>query len=151
MDADALKNMVVDFVHRLLKTKEFLNKDMRILDEDSGFRRSLTSFVEHAEADITFLQEEEKRIKSLVKSTTNYFHGNAGKDEGLRLFVIVRDFLGMLDKVCKEVRESAPKASKTPNVRDNSPMAHVPDPRQLLFPAIRDRRVEYSSSDDEES
>ncbi|XP_073114190.1 formin-like protein 10 isoform X2 [Elaeis guineensis] len=147
LDADALKNMVVDFVHRLLKTKEFLNKDMRILDEDSGFRRSLTSFVEHAEADITFLQEEEKRIKSLVKSTTNYFHGNAGKDEGLRLFVIVRDFLGMLDKVCKEVRESAPKASKTPNVRDNSPMAHVPDPRQLLFPAIRDRRVEYSSSE----
>ncbi|XP_008790964.2 formin-like protein 5 [Phoenix dactylifera] len=151
LDADALTNMVVDFAHRLVKTKEFLNKDMGILDVDSGFYQSLTCFVEHAEADITFLLEEEKRIKSLVKSTTNYFHGNAGKDEGLRLFVIVRDFLGMLDKACKEVRESAPKASRTPNIRDNSPMARVPDPRQLLFPAIRDRRVEYSSSDDEES
>ncbi|KAA8523742.1 hypothetical protein F0562_010165 [Nyssa sinensis] len=45
------------------------------------------------------LLEEEKRIMAVVKSTADYFHGNAGKDEGLRLFVIVRDFLIMLDKI----------------------------------------------------
>ncbi|KAJ6727972.1 FORMIN-LIKE PROTEIN [Salix koriyanagi] len=52
------------------------------------------------------LLEEEKRIVALVKNTGDYFHGNAGKDEGLRLFIVVRDFLIILDKVCKEVGEA---------------------------------------------
>lgn len=149
LDGDVLTNMVASCCHRLSKTKEFLNNDMRNLDEDGGFYHSLKCFIEHAETDIAFLTEEEKRIKSLVKSTTNYFHGDAGKDEGLRLFVIVRDFLGMLDKACKEVRKSPLKTIKTPKTRGKSSMANVPDLRQLLFPAIRDRRVEDSSSDEE--
>ncbi|KAG1347276.1 Formin-like protein [Cocos nucifera] len=152
LDADALTSTVASLGHKLLKTKEFLNACMKSMEEESGFHRSLKYFVEQAEADVTFLLEEEKRIRLLVKSTVDYFHGSAGKDEGLRLFVIVRDFLGMVDKACKEVRELPKKVTKTPikETATSSPVRDPrPDPRQLLFPAIKDRRVDSSSSDDE--
>nr|AQM56003.1 FH1 [Lilium longiflorum] len=160
LDADALTSTVANLGQRLVKTKEFMDTSMRSIEGECGFQQSVTAFVEKAEADITSLLEEEKRIRSLVKSTTDYFHGNASsKDEGLRLFVIVRDFLGMIDKVCREVSEMAKRAAKTPRSRDApnmSPARDAPnmsparDPRQLLFPAIRDQRIDYSSSDDED-
>lgn len=146
LDADALTNTVASLGQKLLKTKEFLDTDMKSIEEDSGFHRLLKSFVEHAEVDITFLLEEEKRIRLLVKATTDYFHGNSGRDEGLRLFVIVRDFLAMIDKACKEVRESQKRILKTPRSKDNLTLQPTPDPRDHLFPAIKDRRVDSSSS-----
>ncbi|XP_077221593.1 formin-like protein 3 [Tasmannia lanceolata] len=148
LDADDLKGTVANFGHGLVKAKEFLNSKMRSVEEESGFHRALKSFVGHAEIDVTWLLEEEKRIRSLVKSTTDYFHGNASKDEGLRLFVIVRDFLGIVDKACKEVRESTKKVPKTPK-NSEAPAVPLPDPRQLLFPTIRERRMDSSSSDEE--
>ncbi|ONK61099.1 uncharacterized protein A4U43_C08F26240 [Asparagus officinalis] len=153
LDADALTNTVASLGHQLVKAKKFLDTDMKSTEENSGFLRLLKSFVEHAEVDVTILLEEEKRIRSLVKSTTDYFHGNSGRDEGLRLFMIVRDFLGMIDKACKEVRESQKKMAMTPRTRDTLTPAAVADPRHHLFPAIRDRRVDSSStsSDDDES
>ncbi|KAM0937067.1 putative formin, FH2 domain-containing protein [Dioscorea sansibarensis] len=151
LDSDVLMSTAANLGHRLVKAKEFLNTDMKSLEEQSGFHRSLKSFVEHAESDIVFLLEEEKRIRSLVKSTTDYFHGNAGKDEGLRLFVIVRDFLGMVDKACKEVKESSSKIQKQPKTKEDPAMTSLKDHRQRLFPAIRDRRVDSSSSSDEDS
>ena len=151
LDSDVLMSTAANLGHRLVKAKEFLNTDMKSLEEQSSFHRSLKSFVEHAETDIVFLLEEEKRIRSLVKSTADYFHGNAGKDEGLRLFVIVRDFLGMVDKACKEVKESSSKIQKQPKTKEDPAMTSLKDHRQRLFPAIRDRRVDSSSSSDEDS
>jgi hypothetical protein len=117
--------------------------------------------VQNAEVDIMSLLEEEKRIVALVKSTGDYFYGNAGKDEGLRLFIVVRDFLIILDKVCKEVGEAQKRSAKTrkkeastsstassPSHKHQQPS---PDIRQRLFPAIAERRMgdSSSSSDDE--
>ncbi|XP_074589064.1 uncharacterized protein LOC141844973 [Curcuma longa] len=148
IDIDATTTTVANYGRKLIETKEFLNKDMQSLNEDSGFHVSLKCFVEHAEAAITFLLGEERRIRTLVQTTTDYFHGNATKDEGVRLFITVRDFLGMVDKICKEVKESAKKVSKPPpSVKDRPPgTTPTPDPRQLLFPVIKERRVESSSS-----
>uniref|UniRef100_A0A0D9X005 Formin-like protein n=1 Tax=Leersia perrieri TaxID=77586 RepID=A0A0D9X005_9ORYZ len=153
LDADQLTMLVASLGHKLVKTNEFLNTSMKSLDEDSGFHRKLSHFVEQSQADISFLLEEEKKIRSLVKTTVDFFHGSAGKDEGLRLFVIVRDFLGMLDKVCKEVKEASKVAPRKPKAKQPSQSSQsFRDPRVNIFPAIKDRRADSSSSSsDEES
>ncbi|KAF5183352.1 Formin-like protein [Thalictrum thalictroides] len=157
LDADSITTSVSKLGHGLVRSKNFLNSDMQSADEDSKFSRMLKSFVEHAEVEITSLLEEEKRIMSLVKSTVDCFHGSAGKDEGLRLFVIVRDFLLMLDKSCNEVRKSTKMAARIPTNRESPTVPLTTetnkslsqDLRQRLFPAITDRRMDSFSSDDE--
>ncbi|KAL4348156.1 hypothetical protein GQ457_17G023470 [Hibiscus cannabinus] len=110
IDADALPSTVVKLDFGLKKAKEFLDTEMKgTEDEGSQFYLSMSTFADAAEADIKFLSEEEKRIMELIKSTADYFHGQAGTKEGLRLFAIVRDFLTMLDKVCKEIRDTRAK------------------------------------------
>lgn len=158
LDADNITGSVAKLGHTLVKTREFLNTDMKNVEENNGFHQTLKSFVQHAEIDVVSLLEEEKRIMALVKSTGDYFHGNAGKDEGLRLFIIVRDFLIILDKACREVRDSPKRPTKTqkkeaPSTPSASEPRQPPSPdiRQRLFPAITDRRMDNSSSDDESS
>lgn len=159
IDADSLTGTVAKLGRGLIKAKDFLNSDMKKIDEENRFHQVLKSFVQNAEVDVMWLLEEEKRITALVKSTADYFHGNAGKDEGLRLFVIVRDFLLILSKSCKEVKDAEKKMSKAsrkeePVVAPSSEPRQGPsaDPRERLFPAIRDRRMSNStSSSDEDS
>ncbi|KAL3850812.1 hypothetical protein ACJIZ3_012694 [Penstemon smallii] len=159
LDADSITGTVAKLGHNLIKARNFLNSDMKSVAEGNGFHLTLKSFVQNAEVDIMWLLEEEKRILGLVKSTADYFHGNAGKEEGLRLFVIVRDFLIILDKVCKEVKNAPRKLNRTQKKEDTvvtTPADPQPitttttaDPRQKLFPAITDRRMDSSSSDEE--
>ncbi|KAF9672935.1 hypothetical protein SADUNF_Sadunf11G0096000 [Salix dunnii] len=158
VDADSLTGSVAKLRQSFLVIRNFLNKDMKKLEEDNGFHETLKSFVQNAEIDTMSLLEEEKRIVALVKSTGDYFHGNAGKDEGLRLFTVVRDFLIILDKVCKEVGEAQKRSAKTRKKEAStaSSPSHKhqqlsPDIRQRLFPAIAERRMgdSGSSSDDE--
>nr|KYP53459.1 Formin-like protein 5 [Cajanus cajan] len=87
------------------------------------------------------------KIRDLVNKTMK-------NDEGIRLFVVVRDFLVMVDKVCKEVRDTQKKAAKTqkqetPRGASSSETRPPPDFRQRLFPAIAERRIGDLSSDDE--
>ncbi|KAL0353584.1 UNVERIFIED_CONTAM: Formin-like protein 5 [Sesamum angustifolium] len=155
LDTDSLTGTVAKLGHALVKARNFLNSDMKNVPEENGFHQTLRSFVQNVEVDVRWSLEEEKRIMALVKSTADYFHGNSGKDEGLRLFVIVRDFLIILDKVCKEVKNAPRKPSRTSRSEDTAvtppdPRKTLPsDPRQLLFPAITDRRMDTSSSDEE--
>ncbi|KAK6785006.1 hypothetical protein RDI58_018461 [Solanum bulbocastanum] len=94
---------------------------------------------------------------SLVKSTGDYFHGNSEKDEGLRLFLVVSDFLIMLDKACTVVRNSTKIPVKTPRkgaltspFQESCPES-LPDICKQLFPAIQERQMHDSSSEDESS
>lgn len=162
IDGDNLTQTVAKLGHSLLKVSDFLNKDMMSIEGDE-FKVTLSSFLEHAQGEIPILLKEEQKIMALVKSTGDYFHGKSGKDEGLRLFAIVRDFLGMLDKVCKEVEKSAKSQVKAPKKETTSAHSHsssqesqttesLPDMRQQLFPAITARKVEddFSSDDDDD-
>ncbi|KAL6529620.1 hypothetical protein OROGR_015243 [Orobanche gracilis] len=154
IEADNLTGTVSKLGHALVKARDFLNSDMKNVHEEKGFHPVLRSFVQNAELDIRWSLEEEKRIMALVKSTADYFHGNSGKDEGLRLFAVVRDFLIILDKVCREVK-NVPRKFRTIKKEDTTAapsdarQTAPPDPRQRLFPAITDRRMDSSSSDDE--
>ncbi|KAJ0267104.1 Formin-like protein 5 [Hirschfeldia incana] len=153
IDADGLTGTVLKMGHALSKAKDFVNSEMKSSGEVSGFREALEDFIQNAEGRIVSILEEEKRIMALVKSTGDYFHGKAGKDEGLRLFVIVRDFLIILDKICKEVKgrpvKTARKQGSTASASSETPRQPPSklDPKEKLFPAITERRMDQSSSD----
>ncbi|KAM3301660.1 formin-like protein 3 [Capsicum chacoense] len=158
IDGEILSAAVMKLSQSLVKNKEFLDTDMRSLEEESKFHDTLTNFIQHADQEVTCLLEEEKRIMSLVKSTGDYFHGNSGKDEGLRLFSVVSDFLIMLDKACRMVRNSKKLPVKTPrkgslttSPSQESCPESLPDIRKQLFPAIQERQMHNSSSDNESS
>ncbi|KAJ1277990.1 hypothetical protein BS78_04G045700 [Paspalum vaginatum] len=142
LDAEPLFATVVTLRQELLKSKEFLN-EIATTEETSGFCHSLECFVEHADNETMFFMKEEKRLRSLVNKTTRYFHGNDSKDDGFRLFVIVRDFLVMLDKACKEVGASQKNGANRSRGNDNPTSQTILEQRQ--FPAVID---DYSSSSD---
>ncbi|KAL9236362.1 hypothetical protein vseg_011042 [Gypsophila vaccaria] len=157
LDSDSVTGTIAKLGSGLLKAKNFLNKDLDDLNEESGFHKAVRSFVQNAEADVMHMIEEEKRIMGLVKSTVDYFHGNSGKEEGLRLFVVVRDFLIILDKVCREVKArpkwpSRPQKREPPSRQTSTETPRTPfspDFRNRLFPAITERRMDGSSSDED--
>ncbi|XP_038995976.1 formin-like protein 3 [Hibiscus syriacus] len=168
IDTDALTSTVTKLDFTLKKTKDFLNMDMKDTDsEATQFYHSITCFTDAAEADIQGLSGEEKSIMELIKSTADYFHGQAGTKEGLRLFAIVRDFLTMLEKVCKEIRDTRAKqqAQRAKDSKNEGSLASAsrqnpqqssserqpppPDIRKQLFPAITSQRVDDSSSDED--
>ncbi|KAL6582346.1 hypothetical protein OROMI_006360 [Orobanche minor] len=102
MDSDVLSNDVAKLAGGISKIKEVLK-----MNEESGskFTDNMTEFLKKAEADIGNIQAQEGIAFSMVKGLTDYFHGSSGKEEArpLRLFIVVRDFLCILDRVCKDV------------------------------------------------
>ncbi|CAH8392405.1 unnamed protein product [Eruca vesicaria subsp. sativa] len=75
-------------------------------EENRAFVSSMSSFLRYGERSLEELREDEKRIMERVGEIAEYFHGDVRGDDKnpLRIFVIVRDFLGMLDQVCRELR-----------------------------------------------
>ncbi|KAG2325106.1 hypothetical protein Bca4012_039595 [Brassica carinata] len=149
IDADGLAATLTNLSGSLTNAREFLKS----MDEESDFEKALAGFIEHADGDIKWLKEEEKRIMALVKSTADYFHGKSAKNEGLRLFAIVRDFLIMLEKVCRQVKETT-TTTKTRN-HSGKKETEVMQPsadniQQRLFPAIAERRDDSSDDSDDE-
>ncbi|GFP93780.1 formin-like protein 5, partial [Phtheirospermum japonicum] len=164
IDNDNLIETVYKLGLALEKTKAFLDAEVKGMEE-SEFCGALTSFVGQCEADIKWIKEEEKRITAMVRSTGDYFHGRAGREEGSHLFAIVRDFLVMVDKACLDVKNAAKVPNKTPRKEANSPVstsspsAKEPPSESMLeihrrlFPAMRERQLDddFSSSSDDES
>ncbi|XP_071736650.1 formin-like protein 3 [Rutidosis leptorrhynchoides] len=155
IDADGLTSLVSRLGRALVKAREFMNSDLKKVEANGeGFNNVLVNFVTNADKEIMWMIEEEKRIMTLIKSTADYFHGNSGKDEGLRLFVIVRDFLIILDKVCKEVKSDPVRTPRTHKnddvqVQSKNEQSAFAEQRQRLFPAIVGRRMDSSSSDED--
>ncbi|CAK8536913.1 unnamed protein product [Lathyrus sativus] len=82
-------------------------------DKGGKFVRDMNHFLENSEKDLQLVREEQTRIMQLVKRTTDYYQGGASKDsageQALYLFVIVKDFLGMVDQACIEIARNMQK------------------------------------------
>lgn len=157
VDGDMLTSTVTKLGVSLKQSIKLLNNELSELEEENEFRNTLANFIQQADSDILWMLDEETRITTLVKNTADYFHGTPGKDEGMRLFIIVRDFLVMVDKVCQEVKKSGLNQLKTPNKespsastsRESQQKQPSPNIHKKLFPAIKGQRKYDSSSDDE--
>ena len=108
IDLNVLASSISNLSSGLAKLQHLVHKDLCLDEQNGNFVNSMQSFINYAEKNLKDLQGDEDRVLTHVKEITEYFHGDVNKDEAnpLRIFVIVRDFLGMLDHVCKEHRIS---------------------------------------------
>lgn len=117
VDLDVLASSVSNLSHGMAKLQQLVGKDLFGDAKGGDFVHKMRFFLGHAEKNIKELREDERRVLVHVREIAEYFHGNVSKDEAnpLRIFLIVRDFLGMLDHVCKELRSS--KVPSSPNTQ----------------------------------
>lgn len=107
MDSDVLSKEVTKLSTGLANIAEVirLNEETHMQETNRKFSESMNKFMKMAEEEIFRVQAQERVALSLVKEITEYFHGNSAKEEAhpFRIFMVVRDFLSILDRVCKEV------------------------------------------------
>jgi hypothetical protein len=106
VDLDVLTTSVSNLSQGLSRIKELVESNLSGDERNGCFVAFMAPFVSHAGEVIRELEDGERRVLGHVRDITEYYHGDVGRDEAspLRIFVIVRDFLGMLERVCKEVR-----------------------------------------------
>ncbi|XP_009138562.1 formin-like protein 7 isoform X2 [Brassica rapa] len=126
---------------RLKETKRLLEQSK---GKEDGCLTKLTSFFESAEEELRVITEEQLRIMDLVKKTTNYYQAGALKERNLfQLFVIIRDFLGMVDNACSEIartqRKQRPAATVAAGASTSTaatPTAPAPQRNAVRFPIL---------------
>jgi hypothetical protein len=75
-------------------------------DGKGRFVNEMEVFLEAADEELRILKKEQSRVTEFVKNTTEYYQTGNSKNPSthkLQLFIIVKDFLAMVDKVCIEV------------------------------------------------
>lgn len=107
MDSEVLSGDVSKLSKGLGEINEVVRLNETLAPDESmkKFSELMNKFMKLAEEEIIRIQAQESVALSLVKEITEYFHGNSAKEEAhpFRIFMVVRDFLTVVDRVCKEV------------------------------------------------
>uniref|UniRef100_A0A0D9X0Z7 Formin-like protein n=1 Tax=Leersia perrieri TaxID=77586 RepID=A0A0D9X0Z7_9ORYZ len=107
LEMDTLSGNILRLETDLEKVKLVLQLKETCSDQCSSdnFFEAMEVFLRRAEAQIGSMKIAEKNALRLVMETTEYFHGDATKEEPhpLRIFMVVDEFLVILDRVCRDV------------------------------------------------
>ncbi|XWS22539.1 hypothetical protein CRYUN_Cryun29cG0045200 [Craigia yunnanensis] len=116
-------------------------------DGKGRFVQEMKGFIDDAEEELKVIREEQKRVMDYVKGTTEYYQAGGSKDP-FHVFVIVRDFLGMVDQVCVEIaRNQQRRKSSTANYGSQSPNSHE-SRTKMRFPILPANFLTGSNSSD---
>lgn len=144
MDSDMLSSDVAKLARGIEKVVQVvkLNEESPLKETNPKFSEAMKGFLERGEEEISRIQEQEKNALSSVKEITEYFHGNSAKEEAhpFRIFMVVRDFLSILDGVCKEVGKA--------NERTLVGSRQYAMPTNITLPAIFPEIIGKQPSDD---
>ncbi|CAL5006095.1 unnamed protein product [Urochloa decumbens] len=108
IDLDTLNSSISNLSHGLAQLSRLVQKELTCNDRNQNFLQCMRSFQTHAENTMQELKVAEANVIQQVRELTEYYHGEVGKNESnlLHIFIIMRDFLGLLDRVCREMRGS---------------------------------------------
>ncbi|CAL5355207.1 unnamed protein product [Camellia sinensis] len=113
MDYDALVKTCSVLTAHIDEIRQVLT---RCGDSEGGFVREMKSFLQVAGQEVEVVKQEQTKVMELVKRTTEYYQAGASKDKEknpLQLFIIVKDFLGMVDQACIDIARNLQKRKTT--------------------------------------
>lgn len=145
MDSDMLRSDVAKLARGIEKVVQVvkLNEESPLKEANQKFSEAMKGFLERGEEEILAIQAQERNAISSVKEITQYFHGNSAKEEAhpFRIFMVVRDFLSILDGVCKEVG----KVNERTLVGSRQHVMPANHALPAMFPEIIGKHHSYSS------
>ncbi|XP_016176623.1 formin-like protein 8 [Arachis ipaensis] len=94
---------------RVSEIREIVTKCCGENNERGGFVKEMKGFAEECEEELKVVKDEHLRIMELVKKTNEYYLGGGGGSNPFELFLIVRDFVDMVDEVCSDLRRKIEK------------------------------------------
>ncbi|MCO5583653.1 hypothetical protein L7F22_037566 [Adiantum nelumboides] len=110
IDAEALNQAVSKIAMNLSSIQSKLKTNFQVQASSAKgkplkdcFYANMDVFCSQAADDVARIKQDLARVLDKVKQATAYFHGNQRETQPLRLLVIVRDFLFVLEKVCKDI------------------------------------------------
>lgn len=119
-----------------------------LLKEGGEYKRKMMEFVKSAEEELEMAIREQKRVLEIVKKT-NECYETGERENPMGLFVIVRDFMGMVNQVCSEIGGNLKVKSKMGNLE---PCLPLKSSMSLRFPWLAEhfmcRSFSNDSSDD---
>lgn len=113
IDYDSFISVQAVLTAHLNRIRQFLGGQH--LGGGDGFVREMEGFLDKAEEELGVLKEKELRVLELVRSTTEYYQVGAHIDREahpLQIFIIVKDFLGIVDQVCIDIARSQQQKRK---------------------------------------
>ncbi|RVW52769.1 Formin-like protein 8 [Vitis vinifera] len=124
---------------------------------EGRFVQEMKGFLEECEEELKVVRVEQTRVMELVKRTTEYYQAGASKDKGgqpLQLFLIVKDFLDMVDQACQDIYRRLQKKNVTKTVGSSPPLSPTRQAvrftnLQLQFMSDMCRTTSSSDSEDD--
>lgn len=124
IEYDSFSNMCSSLTSHVAEIRQLVTRCAN--SEKGGFLKETKGFLEECEEELKLVREEQTRIMELVKRTTEYYQAGGSKDKWahpLQLFVIVKEFLDMVNRVCADITQNLQKKNATTSVASSSPMS----------------------------
>uniref|UniRef100_A0A7C9ECI9 Formin-like protein n=1 Tax=Opuntia streptacantha TaxID=393608 RepID=A0A7C9ECI9_OPUST len=105
IDYDIISSSSSSMTGRISETRQLVLKCGA--DGAGEFIKEMKEFMGGAEDEMKEVKEEHIKVMEFVKKTTQYYQGGAFEDkQPLQLFVIVNNFVGMVDQACIDIARS---------------------------------------------
>ncbi|XP_074365164.1 formin-like protein 8 [Apium graveolens] len=111
LDYDALNKASSTLSDNVAEIRKLVG-ECAISGGGEGFIKKMKTFLDASEGELRVARKEFTTIMELVKRTTEYYQAGASKDimaQPLQLFVIVKDFLAMVDQACIDITRNMQK------------------------------------------